>query len=135
MCQLAPAAIRKNVLEYYKKMLTMAKFLPDQQRIDAIKNIRLQFRQNSSEGDNSRVQELLKNASSSLSYMKMVTPKVGNTIEGGVYKKRIGDVNNKGYQVVSNWHGGNMDPDCVRRHENTLKRAGFKNNAHAKGIF
>lgn len=33
----------------------------------------------------------------------------------------------------SNWHGGNMDPESVQKHQRLLKRAGFKNNADAIG--
>lgn len=35
----------------------------------------------------------------------------------------------------SNWDGGNMDPDSVSRHNRSLRRAGFRDNAHAKGFF
>ena len=33
----------------------------------------------------------------------------------------------------SNWDGSNMDPDSVARHNRSLRRAGFRDNAHAKG--
>ena len=33
----------------------------------------------------------------------------------------------------SNWHGGNLDPESVQKHQRLLKRAGFKNNADAIG--
>ena len=33
----------------------------------------------------------------------------------------------------SNWHGGNLDPDQVKRHYQGLKRAGFRDNNHVKG--
>lgn len=35
----------------------------------------------------------------------------------------------------TNWDGGNPDPDSVARHYHGLKRAGFRDNAHAKGFF
>ena len=35
----------------------------------------------------------------------------------------------------SNWDGSNMDPDSVARHNRSLRRAGFRDNAHAKGFF
>ena len=38
-------------------------------------------------------------------------------------------------KAVSNWTGKNMDPDAVARHYAGLKRAGFKDNTHAKGGF
>ena len=38
-------------------------------------------------------------------------------------------------QVVSNWDGKNLDPSSVKLHRQQLQRAGFVNNAHAKGFF
>jgi len=35
----------------------------------------------------------------------------------------------------SNWHGGNMDPDAVKRHQRGLKRMGFKNHNGVYGDF
>jgi hypothetical protein len=42
--------------------------------------------------------------------------------------------NQRGY-VVSPYDGKNLDPQSVTRHRQNLKRAGFINNAHAKGMF
>ena len=33
----------------------------------------------------------------------------------------------------SNWHGGNLDPESVQRHQRLLNRAGFMNNKDAIG--
>ena len=38
-------------------------------------------------------------------------------------------------QVVSNFDGNNLDPCSVNRHNYQLKRMGFVNNLHAKGLF
>jgi predicted metalloprotease len=40
----------------------------------------------------------------------------------------------KGY-TISPYTGSNLDPQSVTRHRQGLKRAGFINNAHAKGMF
>jgi hypothetical protein len=40
----------------------------------------------------------------------------------------------KGY-TISPFDGKNLDPESVTRHKKNLRRAGFVNNAHAKGIF
>ena len=40
----------------------------------------------------------------------------------------------RGY-VVSPYDGKNLDPQSVTRHRQNLKRMGFINNAHAKGMF
>ena len=39
------------------------------------------------------------------------------------------------FRPVSNWTGSNMDPDSVKRHWHTLKRAGFKNHQHVQGAW
>mmetsp|Transcript_5072 Transcript_5072/g.12843 ORF Transcript_5072/g.12843 Transcript_5072/m.12843 type:complete len:198 (-) Transcript_5072:403-996(-) len=46
-----------------------------------------------------------------------------------------GTVRDSKGRVVSNWDGKNLDPEQVKRHNHHLKRLGFRNNAHAKGIF
>lgn len=38
-------------------------------------------------------------------------------------------------RVISPYDGKNLDPESVTRHRKSLKRAGFVNNSHAKGIF
>jgi len=78
-----------------------------------------------------------------LSFLKMVTPKAPKDGHGGrwVYKKNGERMegsspkrDEKG-RVISNWDGSNLDPDSVKQHNYQLKRMGFRNNAHAKGIF
>mmetsp|Transcript_5073 Transcript_5073/g.12844 ORF Transcript_5073/g.12844 Transcript_5073/m.12844 type:complete len:198 (-) Transcript_5073:169-762(-) len=46
-----------------------------------------------------------------------------------------GTVRDSKGRVVSNWDGKNLDPEQVKRHNHHLKRLGFRNNGHAKGIF
>ena len=41
----------------------------------------------------------------------------------------------KSSRVVSNFNGKNHDPCNVNRHNAQLKRMGFANNLHAKGLF
>jgi hypothetical protein len=38
-------------------------------------------------------------------------------------------------RVVSSFDGTNLDPESVSRHKKSLRRAGFVNNTHAKGLF
>ncbi len=104
---------------------------------------------------------LLDKASSTLGYLKMVTPRRGPAApaeatagptdqEGGgesgddgrvrlVYKNGEGLIDGEAEARdrarYSNWHGGNLDPDSVSRHQHQLSRAGFRDNAHAKGVF
>ena len=49
--------------------------------------------------------------------------------EGGTLRS-----NQRGY-VISPYDGKNLDPQAVTRHRQNLKRAGFINNSHAKGMF
>jgi len=63
--------------------------------------------------------------------------------DGQKYKLERDDVTGKvtwrgdggGRKAVSNWDGKNLDPEAVQRHRQQLRRAGFENNAHAKGFF
>ena len=102
-----------------------------------------------------RVSKLLEQASSTLGYLKMVTPKrrigtaadtsSGDSEEGEatggrtylVYKDGEGRVSEEAMRrekaAYSNWDGSNMDPDNVRRHQHQLSRMGFRDNTHAKG--
>ena len=54
-----------------------------------------------------------------------------------VYKDGEGKIEGEALQreraAYSNWDGNNLDPDSVRRHQHQLKRAGFRDNLHAKG--
>lgn len=105
------------------------------------------------------VRTLLEKASSTLGYLKMVTPRrrgaaaneagAGREEEeeqdgdGGrvrlVYKNGEGLIDGEAEARerarYSNWDGGNLDPDAVRRHQHQLGRMGFRDNAHAKGVF
>jgi hypothetical protein len=54
--------------------------------------------------------------------------KDGEAIEGG-------DPGKRDKAAVSNWTGTNLDPDAVSKHTALLNRAGFRDNAHAKGFF
>ena len=43
--------------------------------------------------------------------------------------------NQRSGYVISPYDGKNLDPQSVTRHRQSLKRAGFINNLHAKGMF
>jgi hypothetical protein len=120
------------VLTVYKNMLKLAKTLPIDKRQKAIADIRSQFRMNAAEHNQEMVAKLLDHAKSSLSYLKMVTPKSASS-QTGVTRIVFGGDGKKESKAVSNWSGKNMDPDAVKRHYNGLKRAGFRDNSHAKG--
>ena len=127
--------MQNNVISMYRRLLKVAKKVkPDITSKQYRKQIRDTFRQQDTPGS---LEELLSKANSSLGYLKMITPRSrGEKTDGHVTRITIGDSSsNSGRKAVTNWHGGNMDPDSVRRHNASLKRAGFQNNYHAKGVF
>ena len=138
---LSSSVVRTNVLTAYKRLLTLAKMMPNEkERVKAVGQIKSEFRKNVDEHSDDVVKEMLKKANSSMSFLNIVTPKRAGT-KGQesrrarmVFGKGAKDVSRDG-SAVSNWHGGNMDPDSVSRHNAGLRRAGFRDNAHAKGVF
>jgi hypothetical protein len=132
----ASAATRANVLSVYKRLLRLARQLPAAKRGQSVSEIREQFRANMGSASED-VAKLLEKANSSLGYLKIVTPR-GRQAQGGVTKLVFGAAaggSDPGRKAMTNWTGSNMDPDSVKRHQNILKRTGFKNNAEAKGLF
>ncbi|EWM23165.1 hypothetical protein Naga_100043g17 [Nannochloropsis gaditana] len=95
----------------------------------------------------------MEQASSSLGYLRMITPKRWKSLHTGdsdamggaksagrtyiVYKDGGGSVSREPLprekSAYSNWDGSSMDPDAVRRHQHQLRRMGFRDNTHAKG--
>jgi hypothetical protein len=94
------------------------------------------------------VEELIKKAVSTIGFLRMQTPKrksghrLTNIEQEKIEKEKIANAENSTKPTdliktkpTSNWTGSNMDPDMVARHDRSLKRAGFRDNAHAKGRF
>jgi hypothetical protein len=86
----------------------------------------------------------LKTAQERESFLRILTPKDRNVPSKGggrwVYKNGKAIEGGEGTSlssgnVHSNWDGKNLDPCSVKRHNQQLKRMGFVNNQHAKGIF
>jgi len=131
----------------YRKLLKLAYTFPNEaKRIKTIRQIQGTFRTNSGEVDQKKVAHMLDRAESTLSYLKIVTPRTATSIDtqqgitrltfessGSNVAKQV--AGKKNTRPVTNWTGSNLDPDSVSRHQHTLKRAGFKDNASAKGIF
>ena len=93
-------------------------------------------------GNDESVDDRIKKADDKLAFLRMITPKAASDGNSGrwIYKngKRVegsGQVRDKNGRVISNWDGKNLDPDSVKQHNYQLKRMGFRNNDHAKGIF
>jgi len=132
----------QHVKHCYKNLLRVCKALPALEREKTLSQIRIAFKTNSTEKDPNVIKDLLSKAASSLSYLKIITPKTsrGVTQSEGVTKlvfpsssSTSSSTLGEGKKALSNWHGKNLDPDSVKRHYQGLKRAGFKNNADVKG--
>lgn len=125
-----------NALSLYRNLLKLARNLPAAKRVDTIEQIKGGFRDGKNISDPDEIHAMLERARSTIGYLKIVTPRSPAThVQTGKTKTVFGE---EGYQrgrAVSNWTGNNMDPDSVKRHQQNLSRAGFKNNAHMKGIF
>ena len=136
MASTAPDRVRHA----YRTLARLIQRLPEKQVDMARKQLRSDFRRDSRQGET--INDRIQRAGEQIAYLRIVTPKErpsnqsgrwiykdGQRIEGGKGSKRAGD------RVHSNWDGKNLDPCSVKRHVQGLKRAGFRNNLHAKGIF
>jgi hypothetical protein len=110
------------------------------------------FHKNSTLTDESEIRSCLQQAGEKIAYLRIITPKKSSTKSSSgnmrwIYTKDgpvpvDGSDNNSvkgtlrdGRRVVSNWDGSNLDPCSVKIHNAQLKRMGFVNNLHAKGLF
>lgn len=116
---------------------------------DGWKQLRQSFREPLKDGES--LDSRLQQADDKASFLRMITPSTANTNKNcnssskagrWVYKdgKQIplegnAPVRDKNGRVISNWDGKNLDPCSVKQHNYQLKRMGFRDNAHAKGIF
>ena len=120
--------------------------MPESKRRSALAELREGYRKNAAVPEN-EVKLFIEEAGKKIAYLRIITPKrewtSGATSEDGttrwVYSSSGKDEDGKGTvrktsQVVSNWDGKNLDPCSVKRHNQQLKRAGFVNNLHAKGL-
>ena len=131
------------VRQKYREVARLVQKLPSHQVDQSYKELRHVFRRPLEEGET--LDQRIKAADDRMSFLRMITPKEQASRTGGtwVYKdgERLehagggGTLRDSNGRVVSNWDGKNLDPDSVKRHKHLLKRAGFVNNAHAKGYF
>jgi hypothetical protein len=144
------AANSAIVRQKYRSLARLVKLLPESQASQSWEELRVTFRKPL--GIDETVDYRIAKADERLSFLRMITPKaarllsssIDEEMSGGrwVYKdgKRLeygasATRRDQNGRVVSNWDGKNLDPDSVKRHNHHLKRLGFRNNAHAKGIF
>jgi hypothetical protein len=130
------------VRQKYRELAKLIRLLPENKYPPekCWEELRTSFRAPSALGESAECR--IARADKRLAFLRMITPKARSSGEGGrwVYKdgKRVeggATARDSNGKVISNWDGKNLDPDNVKRHNHHLKRLGFRNNAHAKGIF
>ncbi|KAL3934937.1 MAG: hypothetical protein SGARI_003173, partial [Bacillariaceae sp.] len=128
----------------YRSLARLVNRLPEDKADESWKELRSAFR--SPLAAQETVDQRLKRADERITFLKMITPKPASQElgKGGRWVYRDGKVvkgassgtkRDQNGKVISNWDGKNMDPENVKRHNQHLKRLGYRNNAHAKGIF
>ena len=127
----------EHVLGMYRRLLKLANSSSSvKAKAEFLIKIKDGFRSNRNESDPEKIEQLLSSAQSTLGYLKMVTPRTRKIGSPETTKISFGQSSQtSGRKATSNWTGSNMDPDSVKRHQHSLNRAGFRNNAHAKGLF
>lgn len=148
---------KQTVLSTYRSLVRLIRNLPsEKEKTNNLNTLRSTYHANASLKDNDKIQECIKQAGEKIAFLRIVTPKrsksssspssesksakkrfiytkdgvveLGENNEGGTLRDSAG-------RVVSNWDGKNLDPCSVKTHNAQLKRMGFMNNLHAKGIF
>lgn len=145
----AAATQRTTVLSTYRILSRLVRCMPKSKQGPALQELREGYRKNLS-APQDQVDELINEAGKKIAYLRIITPKrewtgsAAQRSEDGttrwVYSSDGKSADGKGTvrksgQVHSNWDGSNLDPCSVKRHNQQLKRAGFVNNLHAKGLF
>lgn len=143
-----------KIFSTYRTLTRLLKVQPSHQNPETqIHNLRNKFRKNVDVTDPQEIHKLMQEAGEKIAYLRIITPKNSGSSRGGfdddenmkpgrwVYTKDgpvqidgEGNARRNG-KILSNWDGKNLDPCSVKRHNYQLKRMGFVNNLHAKGLF
>ena len=153
------------VISTYRSLAKLVRPLPQKQQPGAWRQLRDGYRTNMNETSPEKISSLIGEAGKKIAFLRIVTPKdmwrnTSNALEGSakestsssstttqsgvtrwVYRS-TGEKDADGKatkrtasQVVSNFTGSNHDPCNIKRHNQHLKKLGFVNNLHAKGLF
>ena len=158
----AMAAVNQSsiVIGTYRSLAQLVRRLPEKQQSGAWRQLREGYRNNADETSPEKITHLIHEAGKKIAFLRIVTPKdmwqkTSDSIEHAaassqttnqagvtrwVYRKSGKDANGqatmrKTRQAVSNFNGSNLDQCSVNRHNHHLKKLGFVNNLHAKGMF
>ncbi len=144
-------ATKAQILATYRTLTRLVKALPSNQKPERqMTEVRQMFRKNATLTDPIDIENSIRQAGEKISYLRIVTPKKSTdqaarsrtgtkrwvyTKDGTVQVEGEGTKRDGNGRVLSNWDGNNLDPCSVKIHNGQLKRMGFANNLHAKGIF
>mmetsp|Transcript_14516 Transcript_14516/g.18963 ORF Transcript_14516/g.18963 Transcript_14516/m.18963 type:complete len:143 (-) Transcript_14516:70-498(-) len=142
---MSSAPTRQAIFSLYRELFAMIHALPNKQKTNALTSLREGFRRNHNVSGE-KATNLFKEAEKKAAYLRITTPlscqrhrgqRAGTTtyVHGADGLEEGKSTLLKKGTIVSNWDGKNLDPCSVKRHNSQLRRAGFMNNSHAKGIF
>jgi hypothetical protein len=140
MAAISSAVKASTIHKAYRELARLIKLTPDATKSKQM--LQTGFREPLH--PESSVEQRLEVAEQKLSFLRMTTVKSRPSGQSGrwIYKDgeklqsdEGGTIRDSKGRVISNFDGKNMDPEQVTRHKKSLKRAGFMNNAHAKGVF
>ena len=127
-------------LHSYRAFLRVVAAMPKQQRGAAVQQARSELAFFRDVADPAEAARLVDAFDGRIAYLRMTTPRRPASQKGrtsNVYRngEKVDAARERDKAKWSNWDGSNMDPDSVARHNRSLRRAGFRDNAHAKGFF
>ena len=134
------AAVMSAALHSYRAFLRVVAAMPKQQRGAAVQQARSELAFFRDVSDPAEAARLVDAFDGRIAYLRMTTPRRPASQKGRtsiVYRngEKVDAARERDKAKWSNWDGANMDPDSVARHNRSLRRAGFRDNAHAKGFF
>lgn len=123
-------------LHSYRAFLRVVAGMAAPQRAAAVAEARSELAFFRDVTDAGEVARLVEAFDSRISFLRMTTKRRPRAQAGAtrtIYG--AGGAGARDKAKYTNWDGANMDPDSVARHNHSLQRAGFRDNAHAKGFF
>ena len=95
-----------NTLTLYRNLLKYSKSLPKAKRTEAYNEIRITFRKNRNVTNENEISTMLQRATSTLGYLKIVTPKrIGLVKDSYITKISFGGDSSRLSKAVTNWSG------------------------------
>lgn len=151
-CKRNSMTTRENILSAYRILHKLIRNLPPDSKFNSeqqLQVLKTTFRKNATLTDEHDIKSCMQQAGEKIAFLRIVTPKKQNITnvdssrgikrwiftKDGKIEMDTEVTGRKNGRVVSNWDGNNLDPCAVNTHRGQLKRMGFVNNLHAKGLF